>query len=196
MSQERAARTRRALIAAAAAEFARNGYAGTSLARVCASAGVTMGALTFHFPSKRALAAAVVSRGADLTAEALRPVTTRPSAGLGAAVELTVVLARLLEEDVVARAAARLGQEREDTGTNGWRAAWMPQARTLLANANANAAGDAGEYGDPAGLELLVLYLVAGAEAAVRAGWRDGSVEEQVRHLWELLLSDFGSRAR
>ncbi|WP_077800412.1 TetR/AcrR family transcriptional regulator [Streptomyces sp. JHA26] len=190
MSQERAARTRRALITAAAAEFARNGYAGTSLARVCSAAGVTMGALTFHFPSKTTLAAAVGARGADLTHEALRTVTAHPARGVGALVELTATLARLLEEDVVARAAARLGRERADTGAGSWHAAWMPQVRELVTGA----ADDVEGYGDPADLELLALYLVAGAEAAVQTGWRGEGTEEQVRRLWKLLLGGFGSR--
>ncbi|MEU7580451.1 TetR/AcrR family transcriptional regulator [Streptomyces sp. NPDC041068] len=184
-------KTRRALIAAAAAEFDRNGYAGTSLARVCSAAGVTMGALTFHFPTKGDLASAVGDEGADLTCEALRATAQRPAQGLGTLVESTVTLARLLEEDVVVRAAARLGQERAGTGMNSWHAAWMPQVRELLDRS----AKDAEEYGDLAGIELLVIYLVAGAEAAVRAGKLDGSAQEQVRRLWELLLSGAGNRS-
>ncbi|MBO0513797.1 TetR family transcriptional regulator, partial [Streptomyces beijiangensis] len=69
--QERAEQTRRRLIEAAAAEFAAHGYAGTSLLGIVTSAGVTMGALTFHFPSKSAVADAVQEAGAAATREVM-----------------------------------------------------------------------------------------------------------------------------
>src|SRR3989337_2793252 len=50
VSQERAERTRQRLLQGAAAEFSLYGYGGTSLQRISKAAGVTMGALTFHFP--------------------------------------------------------------------------------------------------------------------------------------------------
>ena len=55
-----AASTRRALIDAARALFAQNGYAETSLDDVVAEAGVTKGALYHHFDNKKELFAAVV----------------------------------------------------------------------------------------------------------------------------------------
>ncbi|MFJ8506875.1 TetR family transcriptional regulator [Streptomyces avermitilis] len=57
--QERAIRTRNALIESAAALFARHGYEVVSLSTISARAGVSNGALHFHFPSKAALAEAV-----------------------------------------------------------------------------------------------------------------------------------------
>ncbi|MEV5977780.1 TetR family transcriptional regulator [Streptomyces sp. NPDC052114] len=189
VSQARAVRTRRALVAAAAAEFDSNGYAGTSLSRVCGAAGVTMGALTFHFPTKGHLAAAVGVEGAALTREALRGTAARPSRQLRPLIELTVALVRLLEEDTVVRAAARLGQERAGAGPNGWHAVWLPRVRELL-DRTAEGQGLADDGWDPDGIELLVIYLVAGAEAAIRAGRLDGSAQEHVHRLWNLLLSD------
>ncbi len=61
--KEQAARTRAVLVLAAANNFDRHGYDGTSLAAVCAEAGTTMGALTFHFRSKAVLAEAVADEG-------------------------------------------------------------------------------------------------------------------------------------
>ncbi|MCF3119177.1 TetR/AcrR family transcriptional regulator [Streptomyces arenae] len=193
MSQARAVRTRRALVAAAADEFDRNGYAGTSLARVCGAAGVTMGALTFHFPTKGHLAAAVSVEGAARTREALRGTAARPARQLRPLVDLTVTLARLLEEDTVVRAAARLGQERAGAGPNGWHAVWLPRVRDLL-DEPADGHGLADDGWDPNGIELLVIYLVAGAEAAIRAGRLDGSAQEHVHRLWTLLLGDSAGR--
>jgi AcrR family transcriptional regulator len=52
--------TRRHILDTAAAAFARSGYAGTSLNDLIKAAGITKGGFYFHFPSKEALALAVV----------------------------------------------------------------------------------------------------------------------------------------
>ncbi|MFF2132901.1 TetR family transcriptional regulator [Streptomyces olivochromogenes] len=54
--QVRAVRTRRALVRAAAEVFAEDGYALASLPVISRRAGVSTGALHFHFPSKDLLA--------------------------------------------------------------------------------------------------------------------------------------------
>ncbi|MEI6653640.1 MAG: TetR family transcriptional regulator [Verrucomicrobiota bacterium] len=48
--------TRQAILDAAGGEFSHSGYAGTSLGRLVATAGLTKGALFHHFPDKRTLA--------------------------------------------------------------------------------------------------------------------------------------------
>ncbi|MEI6674760.1 MAG: TetR/AcrR family transcriptional regulator [Verrucomicrobiota bacterium] len=48
--------TRQAILDAAGGEFSQGGYAGTSLGRLVATAGLTKGALFHHFPDKRTLA--------------------------------------------------------------------------------------------------------------------------------------------
>lgn len=58
--QERAVRTRRAVLEAAAAVFAERGYAAATIAEILNRAGVTKGALYFHFDSKAALAQGVL----------------------------------------------------------------------------------------------------------------------------------------
>ena len=47
--------TRRAILEAAGAEFARGGHAGSGLGAIVARAGLTKGALFHHFPDKRSL---------------------------------------------------------------------------------------------------------------------------------------------
>jgi len=54
-TKEQSAQTRVRLIDAARAEFERRGYAHTTLEQVARSAGMTRGALYFHFPDKAAL---------------------------------------------------------------------------------------------------------------------------------------------
>jgi AcrR family transcriptional regulator len=57
---DRAKNTREHILEVAAAMFAESGYAGTSLNRILQESGVTKGGFYFHFPSKEALAVAVV----------------------------------------------------------------------------------------------------------------------------------------
>ncbi|MGW0964742.1 TetR family transcriptional regulator [Streptomyces sp. NPDC002516] len=188
--QLRAEQTRHALIAAAAAEFDRHGYAGTSLSRICRTAGTTMGALTFHFPTKCDLAEAVRAAGNTATLTALRPLAAVPRPGIQAVVDLTLELAQLLERDVTVRAAGRLAQEMT-AGPERRDAGWVPVLRDLLERARAEVDGIRvpcdGELRD---MELLVAYLMAGAEASVRSGAEGGSVSRELRALWAFLACD------
>ena len=76
--QERAVRTREKLIRSAAEVFDREGYAVASITTISARAGVSNGALHFHFASKAALAEAV----AEAAALRLRHLVDRPG-GVG-----------------------------------------------------------------------------------------------------------------
>ncbi|MER6359366.1 TetR family transcriptional regulator [Kitasatospora sp. NPDC001527] len=166
MRQERAQQTHRTLLRAAATEFDRHGYAGTSLARVSQSAGVTMGALTFHFPSKAALADAVRAQATALTRAAVARTSGadgQPGAGVA---ELLDTLTRLLEEEPSVRAAARLTWEQPESAGN-WHAGWSPDLRDRLARERAVGAGT-GTGPDGADLEVLAHCLVVGAEALRR----------------------------
>ncbi|NEA97862.1 ScbR family autoregulator-binding transcription factor [Streptomyces sp. SID13726] len=65
-TQERAVRTRRAILEAAGAVFDEHGYAASTIAMVLERADVTKGALYFHFPSKESLAQAVLDEQLSL----------------------------------------------------------------------------------------------------------------------------------
>ncbi|MFF4170139.1 TetR family transcriptional regulator [Streptomyces sp. NPDC001744] len=132
--QERGGRTRALLIQAAGQEFALRGYAGTSLTRISRAAMATIGALTFHFPAKNELAEAVCERGCALTRAAVaREVREARSPAEGIA-GITEVLAVLLEEEDVVRAAARLS--RELPVEHDWRDSWAPAVHSLLSAAH------------------------------------------------------------
>jgi AcrR family transcriptional regulator len=60
-SSERGERARRAILDAALPAFARDGYAAASLNQIIDASGLTKGGFYFHFPSKQALALAVVA---------------------------------------------------------------------------------------------------------------------------------------
>ena len=63
--QERARRTRAAIVESAAAEFAKRGYAAASINAILEHSNATKGAMYFHFDSKEELARAVLAEGLD-----------------------------------------------------------------------------------------------------------------------------------
>lgn len=188
--QERAVRTRARIVEAAAAELDRSGYEGTRLSRVCEVADASMGALTFHFPSKWALAEAVREEGAASVAEVVDRTLSAPTSRLRAAIDLTVALAELLERDVAVRAAARVAREQPEM-TEQWSRSWLPTVRDLLERARAD--GQLRSVGCPETLAALVVYLLTGVESTVRTGavatvCGTDSLADQVELMWQLVL--------
>jgi AcrR family transcriptional regulator len=109
--QARAVETRAAIIRAAADVFGAVGYGGSSMADICVAAGLTKGALYFHFESKETLALAVIDvqhqRATALGAELLH--SEQP--GLQVLLRMAFELARQLRTDPVSRAGIRLTME-------------------------------------------------------------------------------------
>ncbi|MEU3513529.1 TetR family transcriptional regulator [Streptomyces longwoodensis] len=156
--QERAEQTRQRIVEAAASEFAGHGYDGTSLHGIVRTAGVTMGALTFHFRSKSALADAVQESGAAATRAALD--ATAPAAGFQGALETVLALAGALRTTPSVRAAARLTRE----GHGGWYDCWAPGLRDTLERSWYEQGADSGLT--PLAVTALLAHVVLGAEAA------------------------------
>ena len=69
--QERARRTRAAIVEAAAVEFARRGYAAASVNTILEGSHATKGAMYFHFESKEDLARAVLAEALGKYTEAI-----------------------------------------------------------------------------------------------------------------------------
>ncbi|BFP53414.1 ScbR family autoregulator-binding transcription factor [Streptomyces sp. CMC78] len=108
--QERAEQTRRVLLHAAAEVFDEFGYAGASITRILKRAGVTAGALYFHFGSKEDLARAVMNS----QPESLVPLIA--AGGLQRLIDLTLVWSWQLQRDPLLRAGVRLTNEQAAMG--------------------------------------------------------------------------------
>ncbi|MFF8972962.1 ScbR family autoregulator-binding transcription factor [Streptomyces sp. NPDC014995] len=105
--QERAIRTRRAILEAAGAVFDEHGYTSTTIAMVLERAEVTKGALYFHFPSKESLAQAVLDEQVPFGAVPPQPCK------LQEIVDMTFVVGhRLLSNDLL-RGSVRLAVDQE-----------------------------------------------------------------------------------
>ncbi|MFF2810843.1 ScbR family autoregulator-binding transcription factor [Streptomyces sp. NPDC058000] len=103
--QDRAIRTRRVILEAAASVFDELGFDRATIAEILARAGVTKGALYFHFPSKEDLALAVLH-------EQVLDIAVRPQQiKLQEFVDAGQILAYRLRHDAIQRGAARLAIE-------------------------------------------------------------------------------------
>ncbi|MDN4614187.1 TetR/AcrR family transcriptional regulator [Leifsonia sp. F6_8S_P_1B] len=108
--QERAERTRLAILDAAAVEFDAHGYEGARLDRIIERTGATKGAVYFHFPSKLAIARALVEEKYGNWPVIVAEVTGSGLTGLAAAEEITQRVGTVFASDVHVRAAMKLSQ--------------------------------------------------------------------------------------
>ncbi|MER7052786.1 MULTISPECIES: ScbR family autoregulator-binding transcription factor [unclassified Streptomyces] len=106
--QIRAEQTRATILGAAADLFDRHGYESTSLSEIVAHAGVTKGALYFHFAAKEDLANAIMEIQSRTSRRLATDLDGRGYTSLEALMRLTFGMARLCEEGPVLRAGLRL----------------------------------------------------------------------------------------
>lgn len=101
--QERAIRTRRSIIAAAAGVFDEVGYEAATISEILKRSGVTKGALYFHFVSKQELAQAVLAAQVELV-----PPVPPQDIKLQEATDRALMLSYLLKRDAIMRGSIRL----------------------------------------------------------------------------------------
>ncbi|MFE9413623.1 ScbR family autoregulator-binding transcription factor [Streptomyces sp. NPDC006704] len=100
--QDRAIRTRQTIIAAAARVFEENGYQAATITQILKEAGVTKGALYFHFGSKEELAHGVLAEQGQAWSLPARPSKVQEL------VDAVMVHAHRLQTDPLVRASVRL----------------------------------------------------------------------------------------
>jgi AcrR family transcriptional regulator len=108
VQQSRARATREALVRAAAEQFAVAGYQAASLRRLAADAGVSKGAVYFHFSDKRAVADAVIDATTDLWRRMIEDVDALGLDPLTTVVAQGRRVAELMIADPVAHGGTRL----------------------------------------------------------------------------------------
>ncbi|MFD8122982.1 ScbR family autoregulator-binding transcription factor [Streptomyces albidoflavus] len=189
--QARSEQTRLRLVRAGAEMFDRNGYAKATLEQITAAAGMTKGALYFHFASKDGLAEAVQARGRSMLREFVEEQLNTGVSPVQALVDLTHWLARTLYEDPVVRAGFRIAAERvgpqppaADIGR-----AWTEEIRLLLARAHEAGELRTGRTRGAEGPETLLTATVRGIEALSGTGMSGRELRRRVEALWEPLLS-------
>lgn len=190
--QDRAVRTRQALIQAAAEVFAREGFVQASLTAISRTAGVSTGALHFHFESKLDLALAVEREAGRVLREQIcgrggDPDGRRSTPPLPRLVEATDLLLRRLREDPVVRAGFGLGARgalRPGTGA-GLRDQWRCWVEEVLDEAARRGELDEGVVGADAALAVVAATVGFEAMSVGAPEWLDQATADR---FWSVML--------
>ncbi|KKZ70080.1 TetR/AcrR family transcriptional regulator [Streptomyces showdoensis] len=116
LKQERAVRTRERVLASAATAFAAKGYPAVTILDVAQSAGMTKGAVYFHYENKDALAVAVTELFNRRIGEIARAVEELGLPPVSAVAELLIRTAVAFRDETALQAGARLQLERQLIG--------------------------------------------------------------------------------
>lgn len=185
VTQVRALQTRRAVLVAAAAVFERQGFAAATIAQILEEAGVTKGALYFHFDSKEMLARAIIAEQDDWRLENM--------VVSGTALERLISLSRRFAEalvtDPLVRASIRLTVERTGlypgVGIDPYQG-WLATVTTLLQEAR-----DEKHLLPEVDIEAaayVITSAVTGIQLMSAALTGRGDLMARVDDLWRILL--------
>ncbi|MER6081369.1 ScbR family autoregulator-binding transcription factor [Streptomyces sp. NPDC001833] len=180
--QERAERTRVALIHAAAEEFDQAGYHGAGLNAILRRAGITTGAMYFHFKSKEELARAVI---VDQAAELRWP---QERQGLQQLIDVCQYLAVQMRSNVLFRAGVRLAVEQSemnllDYSIYDW---WAEQFATHLAEARE--LGQLRPDVDEAAFPQVIVAAYTGTQIMSRLATNRVDLPERIETMLRCLL--------
>ncbi|MFJ9829590.1 ScbR family autoregulator-binding transcription factor [Streptomyces sp. NPDC101160] len=175
-------KTREAIIRGAAEVFDEYGFSGASVSRIMKRAGVSQGAMYFHFKSKEDLARAVMNA---------QPETVVPrldSHGLQRIVDTTFVWAWQIQRDVLLRAGVRLTNDQD--GTTGRDAtpyvAWAQILEVTLREAQYD--GELREFVDVGQLAEFLVGACTGMQMFANAVSGREDLPDRTVAMWRILL--------
>ncbi|MFD3518683.1 ScbR family autoregulator-binding transcription factor [Streptomyces sp. NPDC058657] len=186
--QARSEQTRRKLVLAGAEMFCRKGYANATLGEIVAAAGMTKGALYFHFVSKERLADAVQEQGRTMLQDFVHERRQTGEPPVQVLIDLTHWLVRARCEDPVVRAAFRIAHEcvgRRLAATD-FQQVWLTEVLRLTAEART--AGDLNDHAGRETTEALLPAAVCGIGALSGTGSTYDQLRGRTRELWTALL--------
>lgn len=184
VKQERAARTRRSLIHAAAEVFAEVGFVSASLGAISRRAGVSNGALHFHFANKSTLAEAVEAEAAEKVRQLTGAAQARHGDSLQSVVDAMHALCAALADDVVVRGGFELGCDVARRTTSPLRCEWQRWVEESLSRAERSGALAEGVSHESAA--RMIVALTVGLQAlGGDAHWLS---RQNVTGFWDLLL--------
>ncbi|MFF0885124.1 ScbR family autoregulator-binding transcription factor [Streptomyces sp. NPDC003456] len=179
--QDRAIRTRQTILSAAARVFEERGYQAATISEIISLAGVTKGALYFHFPSKEHLAEGVLTEQ-----DHNLPIPDRASK-VQQLVDTVVLHAHRLQTDPMVRAGVRLTLDQQAQGLDrsGPFVRWSEIGSELLGKAQAQ--GELLDHVATAETADVLVGSFAGIQAMSQAmcEYQDlpGRVSSLLRHI-------------
>ncbi|MER5794345.1 ScbR family autoregulator-binding transcription factor [Streptomyces sp. NPDC001980] len=192
VKQLRAARTRQALVLAAAEIFATDGYALSSLPAISRRAGVSAGALHFHFPSKEALAIEVESAARRAVEQLVADRRPSTASALHLLVTVTREVLAAVAADVVVRAGFKLSVDpsrKNGMGFGCWWRGWV--CEELL---RAQRAGELADGVSPDRAAAVIVAATVGFEVLGTED-RDRITPRHVEQFWSLVLPQLAARS-
>ncbi|MER6735925.1 ScbR family autoregulator-binding transcription factor [Streptomyces puniciscabiei] len=186
VKQERAVRTRENLIRSAAEVFEREGYALASLTAISSRAGVSNGALHFHFASKEELAREVEGAAAEVVQKMAESCRDSADTLLHSLADATCRLLDTVAGDPLVRAGFRLGRDpSRKSGEGGLWRWWCAWVQDLVSQAQEK--GELAQGVSPEDAVAAIVAATAGFE--VLGTWsRDWLSGERATRFWTLLL--------
>jgi AcrR family transcriptional regulator len=185
VKQERAARTRQALVLAAAEVFAQDGFVVASLSSISRRAGVSNGALHFHFESKQALVQAVEAEALESVREIVRDAAARDAGPLQALVDSTYRLMSRIADDVVVRAGFELADDPGRAEGPTIRREWQRWVEGALLRADEDGWLAEGVSADDVATAVVAATVGFEVLSGEDKAWLS---EEKVTGFWDLLL--------
>ncbi|WP_337199589.1 ScbR family autoregulator-binding transcription factor [Rhodococcus rhodochrous] len=186
--QVRAEVTRESVLQGAATVFLRDGYAYANLGDIIEEAGVTKGALYFHFGSKEELARGVIDSGYLRFLAAAETKMDRRSPALETMIDLSVLHVDMSETDPVVGAMFRLLFEIGDYKGTEHRPFEIWQQGLEDLGRRAAEEGDLLEQVDPRAVALLMLEQGMGARIVANALKATERLAEQTGAMWRMIL--------
>lgn len=186
--QQRAEVTRQAVLVGAATSFEKFGYGTASLSTILASAGVTKGAMYFHFSSKEDLAHAVIGAQHQMAMDGVRLVVAQVPSALDALILVSQEMARQLVDEPVARGGMRLTLEIGSIQGPVQRPYldWIESIRVLAQRAHDE--GDIAEGVDVVALAKFVVGAFTGVQTLSEVLYGRADLYARLTEMWELLI--------
>ncbi|WP_405543924.1 TetR/AcrR family transcriptional regulator [Streptomyces phaeochromogenes] len=186
--QERAIRTRRALLVAAAEVFDEVGYEAATISDVLKKSGMTKGALYFHFTSKEELAQAVLAAQVESL-----PRVPEQELKLQQSLDEALLLAYLLKRDTgdpIVQGSVRLtvdqGSPKDHLNRRVPMKAWQDHTQALFQEAKAK--GEVLPHADVDSLAKLFVGAFTGVQVLSRIMTGRADLAERVADLYRHLM--------
>lgn len=180
--------TRASIVQGAARVFNERGYASASLELIAEQAGVTRGAMYFHFKAKDALANAVIEEQHRISRIQAEQALSQAGSALEGMILMTAGLARQLTTDVVVSAGIRLTTD----GTASELSAkdpyldWLQTFEKLTGVAIEQ--GDFNDDVDPVRVAKFIIPAYTGLQLVSDTLHDRLDLFDRVRDLWALLM--------
>lgn len=186
--QQRAKDTRLSVIEGAALVFAEVGYGNASLSDITKRAGVTKGALYFHFSSKRELALAVIEAQHALALAAGAEIVSSGIPALDKIIGLCRMFGRQLLDEAIVQGGIRLTFEASafDADVSGPYQDWIGTVEQMLLQAQAD--GTVRPELDSAAFARYLVASFTGVQMVSNVLTGREDVLRRIEEMWEFML--------